>query len=61
MIVVAHPDFVIQTWQTSLMAWAIVLLAIFCNTVLFRKLPLIEGVVMTLHVFGFFAFIIVLW
>lgn len=42
-------------------SWAILLLCIFANTVLFRKLPLLEGAVTVLHVLGFFAFIVVLW
>lgn len=44
-----------------MLSWAILLLCIFVNTVLFRKLPLIEGIVTFIHVLGFFAFIIVLW
>lgn len=60
-LVLANPSYTIQTWQTALLAWAIVILAILFNTVLFRRLPIIEGCVMILHVFGFFAFIIVLW
>ena len=48
-------------WQTALFSWAILLVAIFANTVLFRKLPLVEGIVTFIHVLGFFAFIVVLW
>ncbi|KAM0794843.1 amino acid/polyamine transporter I [Usnea florida] len=48
-------------WQTALLSWAILLLAIFANTVLFRKLPLIQGIVTSIHILGFFAFVIVLW
>lgn len=44
-----------------MLSWAILLLCIFVNTVLFRRLPLIEGIVTFIHVLGFFAFIIVLW
>lgn len=48
-------------WQTALLSWAILSLAIFANTVLYRKLPLLEGIVTFLHVLAFFAFVIVLW
>jgi choline transport protein len=34
---------------------------LFFNTVLIRKLPLFEGIVVVLHIFGFFAFFLVLW
>ena len=35
--------------------------SIIFNTVLARRLPLIEGIVLILHLFGFFAILIVLW
>jgi choline transport protein len=35
--------------------------SITCNTVLVRKLPLIEGIALAFHIFGFFAFLVVLW
>lgn len=60
-IVLANPNYKIHTWQTALLAWAVVVTAIFFNTVMFRKLPIIEGIVMIAHVLGFCAFIVVLW
>lgn len=48
-------------WQIALFSWAILLLAIFANTVLYRKLPFLEGIVTFLHILGFFTFVIVLW
>ena len=44
-----------------MLSWAVLLLCVFANTVLFRKLPIIAGTVTFVHVFGFFAFVIVLW
>ena len=41
--------------------WPSMLILTTANTVLFRKLPLIEGCIMVVHVFAFLAFIIVLW
>ena len=35
--------------------------AIIFNTFFARKLPLIEGLMLILHVFGFFAILITLW
>ncbi|KAK0770950.1 hypothetical protein LTS16_024933 [Friedmanniomyces endolithicus] len=60
-IVLANPQFAIQTWETALLAMAVVVVAVGFNTVLYRKLPIVEGIVMIVHVFGFFAFVIVLW
>ena len=61
MAVLASPDYAATTWQNALLSWAILLVAVFANTVIFRKLPLIEGLLTFLHFLGFFAFIIVLW
>lgn len=61
LLVLANQDYQIKTWQTALLAWAVVALAILFNTFLYRKLPIIEGLMMLMHVFGFFAFIVVLW
>lgn len=36
-------------------------IAIFFNTVLFRKLPLLEGIVIIFHTFGFLAVVVTLW
>ncbi|KAK0934200.1 hypothetical protein LTR29_014250 [Friedmanniomyces endolithicus] len=60
-MVLANPQFAIQTWETALLAIAVVVVAVGFNTVLYRKLPIVEGIVMIVHVFGFFAFVIVLW
>jgi hypothetical protein len=54
-------DYVFQARHGTLLVIAI---ATFCgvfNTLLARKLPLVEGTVLLLHVLGFFAIIIPLW
>jgi choline transport protein len=61
LIVLNSPSYVIKGWHSTLLAVAITAFAILWNTVFVRKLPLIEGIGLTLHVFGFFAFVIVLW
>jgi amino acid transporter len=48
-------------WHSTLFSISITAFAIVWNTVFVRKLPLIEGLGLTLHVFGFFAFVVVLW
>ncbi|KAI4198517.1 MAG: hypothetical protein LQ350_005246 [Teloschistes chrysophthalmus] len=60
-IVLANSKYTIHTWQTALLAWAVVIMAIFFNTVMFQKLPLLEGILVFAHVLGFCAFIVVLW
>lgn len=61
LIALNQPSYVIQGWHSTLFAIAITAFAILWNTVFVRKLPLLEGIGLTLHVFGFFAFIVVLW
>jgi len=61
LIVLNKPSYVIQGWHSTLLSIAITTFSILCNTVLVRKLPLLEGFGLVLHVFGFFAFVVVLW
>ena len=61
LIHLTDPTYESTQWQTAMLSWAILLLSIFANTIAYRKLPLIEGIMTFLHVLGFFAFIIVLW
>jgi choline transport protein len=48
-------------WILTLMAIAIGCVCGFFNTFLARKLPLVEGCVLILHIMGFFAILIPLW
>lgn len=55
------PDYVLQGWHGALLTIAFVLFAILFNTSAIGKMPIIEGLAVVLHVFGFFAFLIILW
>lgn len=61
LIVVCDPSYEIQGWHGSLMTMAFVLLAISFNTFAIGKLPVLEGLAVVLHIFGFFAFIVIMW
>jgi choline transport protein len=61
LIALNQPSYVIQGWHSTLLSIGITTFSILCNTVLVRKLPLLEGIGLVLHVFGFFAFVVVLW
>ena len=52
------PSYVPQRWQATLMLFAVLLLTLFANTVLVKLFPTLEGLVLILHVVGFFAIII---
>jgi choline transport protein len=60
-ISLSNPDYVIKGWHGALLTMAVTLFCIFFNTYLIRRLPLIEGFAMALHILGFLAFLIVLW
>jgi amino acid transporter len=55
------PTYTVKGWHSTLFSIFIAMFAIIWNTVFVRKLPIIEGIGLTLHVFGFFAFVVVLW
>jgi len=61
LIVLNHPDYVPTRWQGTLFTIAIALVAAFFNTYGAKYLPLLEGLILFLHVFGFFAILIPLW
>lgn len=55
------PTYVVTGWHGTLLSIGITIISIVCNTILVRKLPLMEGIALVLHVLGFFAFLVVLW
>lgn len=50
-----------KQWHGTLLINAVVLFCIIFNTSLAKKLPLIEGFILLLHVIGLFAIVIPLW
>ncbi|KAJ4341105.1 hypothetical protein N0V95_007325 [Ascochyta clinopodiicola] len=61
LIALNNPSYVPQAWQGTLLIWAVLAICLIFNTFFSKKLPLIEGVIVVLHVAGFFAVIIPLW
>lgn len=45
-------------YQITLIAWAVILLCVFFNTVIARVLPKVEGGLLIIHILGFFALMI---
>ncbi|OAQ97744.1 hypothetical protein LLEC1_00414 [Akanthomyces lecanii] len=54
------PQYHSQTWQGTLIVWAVVLVAVLINTVVSSLLPKIEGMILVLHIVGFFGVLITL-
>ena len=48
-------------WHGTLLTFAVASFSVFFNTFLVKKLPLVEGIVLIVHIFGFFAVLITLW
>lgn len=61
LIVLNNPEYVGQPWHGTLLIIAVCMFAIFFNTVVASKLPLVEGTLVFLHIAGLFVVIIVLW
>ncbi|KAK4561148.1 hypothetical protein LTR86_005103 [Recurvomyces mirabilis] len=61
LIVLNNPDYVFERWHGTLLTIAVVAFCVLLNTVVARKLPLIEGALAVLHFAGLFVVIIILW
>ncbi|RYP14807.1 hypothetical protein DL765_006108 [Monosporascus sp. GIB2] len=61
MIALNKPDYTFEPWHGILLVFAISSLNFVLNTYLVKRLPLIEAVVLVVHIFGFFAVLVVLW
>ncbi|KAI0478677.1 putative GABA permease [Xylariaceae sp. FL0804] len=57
-IILLAPSYVPQPWQTMLFFWAILGFAVFINTVASKALAHFEGIILVLHILGFFAILI---
>lgn len=58
MIVLNNPQYEPKRWQGTLLLWAVVFVAVFINTVISSLLPMLEGLILIIHVLGFFAIVI---
>ena len=58
LIILDNENYKSHEWHGTLLCWAVLAVAIFINTVISALLPMIEGVILILHVLGFFAVLI---
>ncbi|KAI9801611.1 MAG: hypothetical protein M1825_003290 [Sarcosagium campestre] len=56
-----YPSYTPTQWQGTLITIAVALVATFFNTYGASQLPTLEGLILVLHIFGFFAILIPLW
>jgi amino acid transporter len=61
-VAINYPDsYTYEPWHVTLLVIAVALVALLFNTLLAQKLPLIEGMILITHCFGFFGILIPLW
>lgn len=58
LIILDNESYVSQKWHGTLLCWAVLAVAIFINTVVSGLLPMIEGIILVLHVLGFVAVLV---
>jgi choline transport protein len=61
LVVLNNPGYIYQRWHGTLLTIAVVAFCSVFNTSLAKRLPLVEGLVLILHILGFFAIMIPLW
>ncbi|ORY07771.1 amino acid transporter [Clohesyomyces aquaticus] len=61
LIALNNPNYTFEPWHGTLLVFAVSAFNVIFNTFLAKKLPLIESIVLVVHIFGFFAIVIVLW
>ncbi|CEI63702.1 hypothetical protein FVEN_g6824 [Fusarium venenatum] len=61
LIILNNPTYVPHPWHGTLLAIAVAAFTVVFNTLLARKLPLIESIVLVIHIFAFFGILVTLW
>lgn len=61
LVLLNYPTYVPQNWHTSLLTIAVAAFGVIFNTWLAKRLPLIEGLVLVIHILGFFGILVPLW
>lgn len=56
-----YDTYIFQRWHGTMFVIAIILFALVFNTWLASRLNLVEGVILVVHIFGFFCMLVPLW
>jgi choline transport protein len=56
-----YPTYIPHPWHGCLLSIAVAAHGVFFNTWLAKKLPLVEGIVLVIHILGFVAILVPLW
>lgn len=58
LLVLNHPSYNYQRWHGTMILYAVLALSLFVNTVAVKILPALAGLILALHIIGFFAILI---
>ena len=58
LIVLTDPTYNPHPWHSVMLFWAVILFGVSVNTVIGSWLPKFEGLILILHIFGFFAIVL---
>lgn len=61
LIVLNTPSYGYERWHGTLIVWAVTGFCVLFNTVLAKRLPAVESVILTIHMMGLFAIVVPLW
>lgn len=61
LVILNNPSYEAKPWHGTLIIFAVLTFCYIFNAFLASKLPLLEGIVVVIHIAGFFAILIVLW
>lgn len=61
LLVLTNEQYEFQRWHGTLLVVAITAFCIIFNTVLAKRLPMVEGMILCIHILGFFGVLIPLW
>ena len=61
LLVLDNPNYVFENWHGTLLVIAITAFCIIFNTFLAKRLPMVEGMILIIHLLGFFAVLAPLW
>lgn len=60
LVILNNPEYKAQNYHGTFIAWGVIAVSIFVNTVVAGLLPLLEGTILLVHILGFIAVLIAL-
>lgn len=61
LLILNYPGYIFEQWHGTLLVIAITAFCIIFNTVLAKRLPMVEGIILCIHILGFAGILIPLW